>query len=178
MTTIAKIIPIHPEVAELLAQQEAAIQKLETESTPLRERAAGYDRLRTVNGELKGRIAQMENRIASAEEVSRRNWTMYLNGEVEVRQLKERLESFKEMDRYYGSIERQNESLKEQVLELGRQNIALAAEAETAQLQTQQIESQLAAADARVRELEAALVLASLPAGSRDNVIQMVREAA
>ncbi|KMJ53767.1 hypothetical protein ACG97_05825 [Vogesella sp. EB] len=39
-------------------------------------------------------------------------------------------------------------------------------------------EQQLAAADARIRELEAALVLANLPAGSRDNVIQMVREAA
>lgn len=68
----------------------------------------------------------------------------------------------------------QIEALQSQILELGRQNIALVAEAEGREL----TEQQLAAADARIRELEAALVLANLPAGSRDNVIQMVREAA
>lgn len=68
----------------------------------------------------------------------------------------------------------QIENLQSQILELGRQNIALAAEAEGREL----TEQQLAAADARIRELEAALVLTNLPAGSRDNVIQMVREAA
>lgn len=72
------------------------------------------------------------------------------------------------------SQSRQIEALQSQILELGRQNIALAAEAEGREL----TEQQLAAADARIRELEAALVLANLPAGSRDNVIQMVREAA
>ncbi len=69
---------------------------------------------------------------------------------------------------------RQIETLQSQILELGRQNIALAAEAEGREL----IEQQLTTADARIRELEAALVLTNLPAGSRDNVIQMVREAA
>lgn len=58
--------------------------------------------------------------------------------------------------------------------ELGRKNIALAAEAERAEI----AEQQLAVADERIRELEAALVVYRLPPGSRDNVIQMVREAA
>lgn len=62
----------------------------------------------------------------------------------------------------------------ETIMELGRQNIALAAEAERADI----AERQLAAADARIRELEVALAASRLPAESRENVIQMVREAA
>lgn len=63
--------------------------------------------------------------------------------------------------------------LQQQVFDLGRQNIALAAEAEGKELAEQQLE----AADKRIKELEAALVLASLPQDSRDNVIQMARAA-
>jgi len=63
--------------------------------------------------------------------------------------------------------------LQQQVMDLGRQNIALAAEVEGKEL----VEQQLEAADKRIKELEAALVLASLPQDSRDNVIQMARAA-
>ena len=63
--------------------------------------------------------------------------------------------------------------LQQQIMDLGRQNIALAAEAEGKEL----VEQQLEAADKRIKELEAALVLASLPQDSRDNVIQMARAA-
>lgn len=63
--------------------------------------------------------------------------------------------------------------LQQQVFDLGRQNIALAAEIEGKEL----VELQLEAADKRIKELEAALVLASLPQDSRDNVIQMARAA-
>lgn len=63
--------------------------------------------------------------------------------------------------------------LQQQVMDLGLQNIALAAEAEGRELAEQQLE----AADKRIKELEAALVLASLPQDSRDNVIQMARAA-
>lgn len=146
---------------------EATIQALAEENKQLREQAAGYDRLRAVNGQLKGRVADLESRLASANEVSARNWTMYLNSTAEV-------DRFKRMDQYYGSIERQNETLQGRGLELARQNIALAAEAERAEL----AEQQLAAADARIRELEAALVLANLPADSRNTVIQMAKVAA
>lgn len=65
------------------------------------------------------------------------------------------------------------DQLQQQVMDLGRQNIALAAEAEGKEL----VEQQLEAADKRIKELEAALVLASLPQDSRDNVIQMARAA-
>lgn len=134
----------------LVLVAEATIQALAEENKKLRDHAAGYDRLRTVNGELKGRVAQLENRIASADDTTRHYWTLIQGHVAEINQF------------------------KQQVLELGRQNIALAAEAERAEL----AEKQLAGADACIRELEAALVLANLPAGSRDNVIQMVREAA
>lgn len=63
--------------------------------------------------------------------------------------------------------------LNQQVFSLSRQNIELAAEAEGKEL----VEQQLEAADKRIKELEAALVLASLPQDSRDNVIQMARAA-
>lgn len=158
----------------MVALIDSAMRKLEAENKQLREQAAGYDRLRTVNGQLKGRIAELENRIASSDETTRTYWTMIQNGNAEVRQLKERLEGFQDIDRYYGSIERRNEEMEEQVQDLARKNINLAAEVERVEL----LEQQLAAADARTKELEAALVLANLPAISRDNVIQMTRTAA
>lgn len=71
--------------------------------------------------------------------------------------------------------------LKAQVDELGRKNLALAAQAEQAEFLEREIEvrdRQLEAADKRIDELEAALAVAQLPADSRDNVIGMVRRAA
>ncbi|QLG87677.1 hypothetical protein HQ393_05075 [Chitinibacter bivalviorum] len=41
-----------------------------------------------------------------------------------------------------------------------------------------QLEQQLQAADVRIKELEAALVLSHLPSDSRKNVIDLVQEAA
>lgn len=64
--------------------------------------------------------------------------------------------------------------LKAQVDELSRKNIALAAQAEQAEL----TERQLEAADKENDELCAALAVAQLPADSRGNVIGMVRRAA
>lgn len=134
----------------LIAVIEAALTKLEQDNAKLREQAAGYDRLKAENQRLKGREASLESRIASTDESARSYWTMYQNSESEVRQL------------------------KQQVLELGRKNIALAAEAES----VQQLEQQLATADQRIRELESALAVASLPAASRANVISLIQEQA
>ncbi|MCG9064687.1 hypothetical protein LH425_06470 [Laribacter hongkongensis] len=64
--------------------------------------------------------------------------------------------------------------LKENLMELGRQNIVLAAEAESARFDAEQLD----AANARIRELEAALAVSKLPANSRATVIQLVQEAA
>lgn len=68
---------------------------------------------------------------------------------------------------------------------LGCENFALGAEKEYAEIELRaaneriaQLETQLAASDAEKQELRAALVVAKLPEGSRDNVIQLVREAA
>ena len=68
---------------------------------------------------------------------------------------------------------------------LGRENISLGAEKEYAEIELKaaneriaQLETQLAASDAEKQELRAALAVAKLPASSRDNVIQLVREAA
>lgn len=69
---------------------------------------------------------------------------------------------------------REIQQLQDRILDLGRKNIALAAEAERAE----QLEQLLAESVIRIRELEAALVVARLPAASRDNVVQLVLEAA
>lgn len=68
---------------------------------------------------------------------------------------------------------------------LGCENFALGAEKEYAEIELKgatdrivMLERQLAAADAEKQELRAALVVAKLPDSSRDNVIQLVREAA
>lgn len=71
-------------------------------------------------------------------------------------------------------LQQQIQQLQDRILDLGRKNIALAAEAERAE----QLEQQLAESALRIRELEAALVVARLPAASRDNVVQLVLEAA
>ena len=132
----------------LIAVIETTLTKLEQDNAKLREQAAGYDRLRTLNGQYKGRIAELENRIAGTDESARSYWTMYQNSEAEVRQL------------------------KEQVLELGRKNIALAAEVESAA----RMEEALDKAHRRIDELEAVLTLMRLPAASLNNVIAIAQE--
>lgn len=66
------------------------------------------------------------------------------------------------------------QNLTDQNDELSRRNLALAAEAERAEL----AERQLEAADRRIEELEAALRIAQLPAESQSAVISMLRPAA
>lgn len=57
-------------------------------------------------------------------------------------------------------------------------NLLPAVRLSQSELEVKQLEAQLAAADLRIKELEAALAVASLSPESRDNVIQLVREAA
>ncbi|MFK7088655.1 hypothetical protein AAFM71_07540 [Chromobacterium violaceum] len=133
----------------IIAVADATIQQLADENKQLREHVAGYDRLRAAHGQLKGRASDLEIRIARADETARRYWTMIQNGDVEVRQL------------------------RAQVEELGRKNIALAAEAENADHWARVADQ----AHRRIDELEAAFQVARLSAESRDNVIRMVRAA-
>ena len=108
------------------------------------------ERLQRMNSEMRAQVIDLEERYADASEAAQRNWTLYESSLYEVRQLKENL------------------------MELGRQNIALAAEAESARFDAEQLD----AANARIRELEAALTVSKLPANSRAAVIQLVQEAA
>ena len=111
----------------------------------------GYvERLQRMNSEMRAQVIDLEERYADASEAAQRNWTLYESSLYEVRQLKENL------------------------MELGCQNIALAAEAESARFDAEQLD----AANARIRELEAALTVSKLPANSRAAVIQLVQEAA
>ena len=111
----------------------------------------GYvERLQRMNSEMRTQVIDLEERHADASEAAQRNRTLYERSLYEVRQLKENL------------------------MELGRQNIALAAEAESARFDAEQLD----AANARIRELEAALTVSKLPANSRAAVIQLVQEAA
>lgn len=157
----------------LVLVAEATIQALAEENKKLRESATGYDRLRAAHDQLKARANAMESRIRDDDRALEWNLQQRNGLELEVRQLKEQVRVLSQPNDY-AALERTHDELREKHLELGRQNIALAAEAERAEM----AEQQLAGADARIKELEAALLLASLPAGSRDNVIQMVREAA
>ncbi|PXX42248.1 hypothetical protein [Aquitalea magnusonii] len=134
----------------LVAVAEMAITKLEQENAKLREHTAGYDRLKAENGRLKGRESSLENRIASADDTTRHYWTLIQGHVAEINQL------------------------KQQVLELGRQNIALAAQAESAAM----LEQALDKANRRIDELEAALQVERLPAASRANVIALIQERA
>ncbi|MBP8812351.1 MAG: hypothetical protein KBE25_00485 [Laribacter sp.] len=108
------------------------------------------ERLQRMNSEMRAQVIDLEERYADASEAAQRNWTLYESSLYEVRQLKENL------------------------MELGCQNIALAAEAESARFDAEQLD----AANARIRELEAALTVSKLPANSRAAVIQLVQEAA
>jgi hypothetical protein len=69
-------------------------------------------------------------------------------------------------------LEKEVHKLKEQLLELGRKNIALAAEAESAV----HLEEALDKANRRIDELEAVLTLMRLPAASLNNVIAIAQE--
>ncbi|MBA4707548.1 hypothetical protein [Aquitalea aquatica] len=158
----------------LIAVIETTLAKLEQDNAKLREQVAGYDRLRTAHENVKARNAVLEEQVSILNRSLEWNYQERQSLETRVRQMQEKVASYVKMDSYYGGIERQNEELKEQVLELGRKNIALAAEAESAQ----QLEQQLATADQRIRELESALAVASLPAASRANVIALIQEQA
>ncbi|WP_147696034.1 hypothetical protein [Vogesella mureinivorans] len=137
--------------AEELAALTSKMQQLEW-------RAAGYDRMKVVCDQQKGRIAELENRVASADETSRQYWTIIQNERAEVRQLKHELEQALSID-----------STREVV------NLRIAADTleERVELQEQQLE----AADKRIKELKAVLVLKGLPDGSLDNVLQLARAA-
>jgi chromosome segregation ATPase len=132
----------------------------------------GYvKRLQRVNASLRSHVERAEKENRRLSENNRQLWN---NLEANQRAARELEEAKLEAEYDQGKLLRQVEQLQAQVKELGRQNIALAAQAEQAQF----LEQQLEAADAEKLELRAALAVAKLPAGSRDNVIQLVREAA
>ena len=64
--------------------------------------------------------------------------------------------------------------VNEALMQLGTENIMLAAKAEQAEF----LEQQLEASDNRIRELEATITVLRLPTSSQEAVIQMVREGA
>lgn len=164
---------MNPQFLITLLFAEATIQMLEQKNKQLQGRVAGHDRLRAAHEQLKARANAMESRIRDDAGALEWNLQQRTGLELEVRQLKEQVRVLSQPNDY-AALERAHDDLRERHFELGRQNIALAAQVEAAEF----VEQQLAAADTRIRELEAALVLANLPAGSRDNVIQMVQEAA
>lgn len=135
--------------AEELAALTSKMQQLEW-------RAAGYDRMKAVCEQQKGRIAELENRVDSADEACRQYRATIRSEHAQVRQLKHELACTKDI-----------------AGETAHLRIAAGALEERVALQEQQLE----AADKRIKELEAALVLACLPQDSRDNVIQMARAA-
>ncbi len=149
--------------AEELAALTSKMQQLEW-------RAAGYDRMKVVCDQQKGRIAELENRVASADEASHQYWTIIQNERAEVRDLAQKLAIYRNVDREYAAIERQSEVQQEE-------NARLRTAADALDKRVTLQEQQLEAADKRIKELEAALVLANLPQDSRDNVIQMARAA-
>lgn len=132
--------------------------------------AAGYERLKAASARQKGRITELESRVASADETSRQYWAMIQNGRAEVRHLTQKLAIYRDVDHQYGAIERQSEALQEE-----NERLSMAANALEARIEI--LERQLAAADQESRELKALLVLKALPAGSLDNVLQMARAA-
>lgn len=132
--------------------------------------AAGYERLKAASARQKGRITELESRVASADETSRHYWTLIQNGRAEVCDLTQKLAIYRDIDREYGAIERQSEALQEE-----NERLSMAANALEARIEI--LERQLAAADQESRELKALLVLKALPAGSLDNVLQMARAA-
>jgi predicted RNase H-like nuclease (RuvC/YqgF family) len=125
----------------------------------------GYvERLQRVNASLRSHVERAEKENRRLSENNRQLWNEHQALQRNLGELEE-----EKLDAEY-----QRDQLQAKVQELGCQNIALAADAERAEF----AEQQLAKADERIKELEAALLVAKLPAGSRDNVIQLVREAA
>ncbi len=149
--------------ATQLAEITRKLQQLEW-------RAAGYERIKAVCAQQKGRIAELENRVASSDETSLHYWTLIQNARAEVRDLTQKLAIYRNVDREYAAIERQSEVQQEE-------NARLRTAADALEKRVALQEQQLEAADKRIKELEAALVLANLSQDSRDNVIQMVRAA-
>lgn len=111
----------------------------------------GYvERLRALNEQLKARCSVLEQSCISAQGFAEK--ALY------------------DREALFGEVQ----ALKRQTEELGRQNIALAAQAEQSEL----LERQLAAADRENAELEAALRLAQMPADSQSNVIDLLERTA
>lgn len=147
-------------------------QILANENTTLRAKLAGeqsaYERLQAAHSQLKGRAAAVESLLSKSEETTRYHWDLIQSLRLEVEQLKhEKSPSEEELGR------------------LRRENFAFETEKLAAEQRVAQLEAQLAAGDMEKQELLAALavskadlIVAKLPASSRDNVIQMVREAA
>lgn len=145
----------HPSIAIISNAQLADItRKLQQ----LTWQAAGYERLKAICQQQKGRIAELENRVASADDTTRQYWAMIRNGQEEIRALKRE---------------------REQALAMGAsgETASLRLTADAMERRLEQQEQQLEAADKRIKELEAALLLKSLPAGSLDNVLQLARAA-
>jgi chromosome segregation ATPase len=142
----------------LVIMSAAQLAEISSQLQQLAWRAAGYDRLKATCQQQKGRIAALENRVASADEITRRYWTMIQNGSAEVRQLQQELEQVRSM----GAT---------------RETVRLRFAANILDGRVTLQEQQLVAADKRIKELEAALVLKGLPAGSLDNVLQMAKAA-
>lgn len=149
--------------ATQLAEITRKLQQLEW-------RAAGYERIKAVCAQQKGRIAELENRVASSDETSRHYWTLIQNARAEVRDLTQKLAIYRDVDREYAAIERQSEVQQEE-------NARLRTAADALDKRVTLQEQQLEAADKRIKELEAALVLRGLPSGSLDNVLQMAKVA-
>ncbi|WP_137010112.1 hypothetical protein [Aquitalea aquatilis] len=157
----------------LVAIAEMTITKLEQENAQLREHAASHDRLRAAHDLLKTRYTAVESLCRDYESAVNRLGNERHGLLVEVRQLKDQIGVLSKPDDYT-ALELRNENLRKQLLELGSQNIALAAQAESAGM----LEQALDKANRRIDELEAALQVARLPVASRENVIQLVREQA
>lgn len=151
----------------LRAEQLAAIT---LKLTQLEWQAAGYERLKAACERQKGRITELENRVASADETSRHYWTLIQNARAEVRDLTQKLAIYRDVDREYGAIERQSEMQQEE-------NARLRTAADALEGRVALQEQQLEAADILIKELQAALVLKGLPAGSLDNVLQLAKAA-
>lgn len=135
--------------AEELAALTSKMQQLEW-------RAAGYDRMKAVCEQQKGRIAELENRVGSADEACRQYRATIRSEHAQVRLLKHELACSKD---FTG--------------EAAHLRIAAGALEERVALQEQQLE----AADKQIKELKAVLVLKGLPDGSLDNVLQLARAA-
>lgn len=144
------------------------LAELTTTMQQLREHAASYDRLHAAHGQMMARANALEATLDRSEELVRSHWQQVKGLRIETEQLKQTL----------AAKEEENVRIGRKVFALEAMKEGVDLELEAANKHIAQLEAQLAAGDAEKQELRAALVVAKLPAGSRDNVIQMVREAA